>query len=344
MPSNHIGSWQGNGTLNIGSWQGAGVVAPVAPFIITHPSDQNVLEGTLVTFTVVAGGTAPLSYQWYRNGILQIGETGTSYSFIAALTDDGDTVFCRVTNIAGTVDSNTATLGVFEATEIDDLEYYTREQPTKSEELVNRVVVTTQPLIAATATEELFKNSDEFTLNPSETRDFRFYYTKQPALETGATTSLFDTSGGTLNVDTETYYPWGVELTITNTDAVVSGSAKVLVEGFPLEVSGEETVIDEALPEIQQYGLQEYVYPNNHLIQSVDMAERVAEKLLAGYKVIRKDTSLVWRGNPALELGDNIMVPEYKRDAIEIMGTFKIIKNQIEYDGALKERTDARKV
>lgn len=341
MPSNHIGAWQGNGVLNVGSWQGLATVSP--PLFITDPLSQTIEAGQSVIFTVSASGTAPITYQWYRNAILQIGETSTTYTFVTALSNDGDTIYCIATNITGSVTSATANLDVYEVIPLTSLDYYTREQPTKSEELVNRVVVTTQPLIAAISTEELFKMSDTFTLNDTETRDFIFYYKKIPALETGAVTTFVDASGGAFTITTETYYPWGVELTITNSSGV-TGSAKIQVDGYPIEVSGEESIIEEATPEIKSYGLQEYTYPKNHLIQSDALAGLIASNLLTSYKTIRKDTSVVWRGNPALELGDTIEVPEYKRGATEVLGNFKIIKNQISYDGTLRETTNGRKV
>ncbi len=170
MPSNHIGSWQGNIALNVGPWQGIGAGEP--PLVITDPLSQTIEVGETVYFSVSATGTAPLNYQWYKNGILQIGETSTTYSFVTTLSNDGDTVYCNVTNLIDSVDSGTASLSVYEVIPLTGLDYYTREQPTKSEELVNRVVVTTQPLIVATATEELFKMSDVFTFNDTETRDF----------------------------------------------------------------------------------------------------------------------------------------------------------------------------
>ena len=341
MPSNHIGSWQGNGTLNVGAWQGGG--AGTVPLFITDPLSQTIEAGETVYFSVSATGTAPITYQWYRNGILQAGETSTTYSYVTALSNDGDTVYCKATNLIGIVDSGIATLDVYEVIPLTSLDYYTREQPTKSEELVNRVVVTTQPLVVASATEELFQMSEGFTLNDTETRDFIFYYKKIPALETGAVTTFTDTSGGAFTITTETYYPWGVELTITNNSGV-AGGAKIQIDGYPIEISGEESIIEEATPEIKSYGLQEYIYPKNHLIQSGVLAGLIASNLLTSYKTIRKDTSLVWRGNPALELGDTIEVPEYKRGATEVLGEFKIIKNQISYDGTLRETTDARKV
>ena len=41
--------------------------AAVAPTITTQPANQTVTAGQTATFTVVAAGTAPLSYQWRKN-------------------------------------------------------------------------------------------------------------------------------------------------------------------------------------------------------------------------------------------------------------------------------------
>jgi pectate lyase len=43
------------------------VTTPTAPSIVTQPQDQTVLPGQTATFTVSAGGSAPLGYQWYFN-------------------------------------------------------------------------------------------------------------------------------------------------------------------------------------------------------------------------------------------------------------------------------------
>ena len=38
----------------------------VAPYVLTQPANQTVIAGTTATFTVAAGGTPPLSFQWYQ--------------------------------------------------------------------------------------------------------------------------------------------------------------------------------------------------------------------------------------------------------------------------------------
>ena len=87
--------------------------ASQAPTITTHPANQTVGVGQPATFTVAASGTAPLSYQWQRNGVDIAGATSSSYTLASAQTADSGARFrARVTNAAGSATSNEATLTV----------------------------------------------------------------------------------------------------------------------------------------------------------------------------------------------------------------------------------------
>jgi len=87
--------------------------APVAPTIATQPVNQTVTAGQTATFNVVATGTAPLSYQWQKNGANIAGATATSYTTpVTSATDSGSTFRVIVSNTAGTVTSSVATLTV----------------------------------------------------------------------------------------------------------------------------------------------------------------------------------------------------------------------------------------
>ena len=93
----------------------AGASTPVAPSITSGPSDQSVTSGQTATFAVTADGTAPLTYQWQKNGVDIAGATGASYTTPATtLADNGALFRCRVTNGAGSVTSSSATLTVTE--------------------------------------------------------------------------------------------------------------------------------------------------------------------------------------------------------------------------------------
>jgi len=87
--------------------------AAVAPTITTPPANQTVTAGQTATFTVVAGGTSPLSYQWQKSGVNIAGATSASYTTqVTTTTDSGSTFRVVVTNTAGTVTSAAATLTV----------------------------------------------------------------------------------------------------------------------------------------------------------------------------------------------------------------------------------------
>jgi len=87
--------------------------APVAPTITTQPANQTITAGQTATFSVVATGTAPLTYQWQKNGSAVSGATATSYtSPVATTADSGELFRVVVTNSAGNVTSNSATLTV----------------------------------------------------------------------------------------------------------------------------------------------------------------------------------------------------------------------------------------
>ncbi|MGB6834124.1 MAG: immunoglobulin domain-containing protein, partial [Candidatus Acidiferrum sp.] len=87
--------------------------AAVAPTIITQPVNQTVTAGQTATFSVVATGTAPLSYQWSKNGANITGATSATYTTPATTsTDDGSTFQVVVSNGTGSTPSNIVTLTV----------------------------------------------------------------------------------------------------------------------------------------------------------------------------------------------------------------------------------------
>jgi hypothetical protein len=87
--------------------------AATAPTIATQPSNVAVAIGNTGTFTVTASGTAPLTYQWQKNGTAIMGATSASYITPAVqVTDDGAMFAVVVTNSAGSATSNSARLSV----------------------------------------------------------------------------------------------------------------------------------------------------------------------------------------------------------------------------------------
>ncbi len=96
------------GYSNPGSVNGTG-----APYIIAQPVNQTVTAGQTATFSVTAAGTAPLAYQWQKNGADISGATGASYTIpVTTTSDSGEQFRVVVSNSGGSVTSMPATLTV----------------------------------------------------------------------------------------------------------------------------------------------------------------------------------------------------------------------------------------
>ncbi len=107
--SNSVGSaTSSSAKLNVAAAGG-----PVAPSITVQPADQSINAGQTATYSVTATGTAPLSYQWQKNGAAIAGATSASYTTPAETTaDNGATFAVAVSNSAGSVMSRAAHLAV----------------------------------------------------------------------------------------------------------------------------------------------------------------------------------------------------------------------------------------
>jgi len=76
------------------------------PFITTQPVSQTVSVGGNATFSVAATGTAPLSYQWTKNGVNIIGATSATYSINNVQLTDAGLYGVVVSNASGSEHSS----------------------------------------------------------------------------------------------------------------------------------------------------------------------------------------------------------------------------------------------
>ncbi|RFC52054.1 MAG: Alpha-tubulin suppressor/Alpha-tubulin suppressor/Alpha-tubulin suppressor [Verrucomicrobia bacterium] len=83
-----------------------------APAIITQPVSQYVFIGANVTLTVVASGSQIPTYQWKKDTVDIPGATGAGYHIASVQPSDTGSYTVAVTNPAGTVTSDAATLTV----------------------------------------------------------------------------------------------------------------------------------------------------------------------------------------------------------------------------------------
>jgi pectate lyase len=85
---------------------------PVAPVFNSQPASLVVLAGSTVSFTVVAAGTAPISYQWNKNSAPIPGATSSTLNLPNVQTADDGSYTVTASNSVGSVTSNPAQLTV----------------------------------------------------------------------------------------------------------------------------------------------------------------------------------------------------------------------------------------
>ena len=86
--------------------------APIAPVITAQPQPVTVSAGQTAQFSVTATGTAPLAYQWQRNGVNIAGATAENCSVVNAQSANAGSYRVIISNAAGSVTSTAATLTV----------------------------------------------------------------------------------------------------------------------------------------------------------------------------------------------------------------------------------------
>lgn len=85
------------------------------PSIITQFPSASVCTGESFGFSVAASGSAPLVYQWRKDGIDIPGQTSATLTFLVIAATDAGTYSCRISNGCGSITSSNAVLTVLTA-------------------------------------------------------------------------------------------------------------------------------------------------------------------------------------------------------------------------------------
>jgi len=91
---------------------GYNTCATLSPSIVTQPTNVAVLSGASATFSVVATGTLPVSYQWRFNGGNISGATVNSYAVASVQPANAGSYSVLITNAYGSILSGDAVLTV----------------------------------------------------------------------------------------------------------------------------------------------------------------------------------------------------------------------------------------
>jgi hypothetical protein len=106
------GTYSTGGTIRFDMVTVSGTAIPTAtpPVISSQPASQMVNQGAAATFSVLAAGTAPLSYQWRFNASVLPGATASAYTRSNVQPADIGSYSVVVSNSAGTAISSNALL------------------------------------------------------------------------------------------------------------------------------------------------------------------------------------------------------------------------------------------
>ncbi|MBP8257441.1 MAG: matrixin family metalloprotease, partial [Opitutaceae bacterium] len=90
----------------------AGNSAGLAPSIVSVNGDQAAVAGSSTTFSVVAKGTGPFTYQWKKDGLILAGEVGPSLVLEPVNSGDAGTYTVMISNALGSVSTLVGQLSV----------------------------------------------------------------------------------------------------------------------------------------------------------------------------------------------------------------------------------------
>jgi hypothetical protein len=174
----------------------------VAPVITQQPANASVNAGQTAAFTVVATGTAPLAYQWTKNGSAIAGATSATYTTPATASgDDGATFVVTVTNAAGTAVSSAATLTVVPVN--------VPVAPTIKQQPISQSVDAGQ--------------SASFAVVAAGTAPLNYQWTKNGSAIAGATSATYTTPPAVADDDGAVF-----KVTVTNATGAATSNAAML--------------------------------------------------------------------------------------------------------------------
>jgi hypothetical protein len=86
----------------------------IPPSIVTPPASSTIFAFESATLSVVADGSPPFTYQWFKNASLVGGATNASLTLMNATTNDAGSYFVRVSNSRGATNSAAAVITVID--------------------------------------------------------------------------------------------------------------------------------------------------------------------------------------------------------------------------------------
>jgi hypothetical protein len=201
--------------------------------------------------------------------------------------------------------------------------------------LINTIKVNYSPFILG-GLEEQYKttaNSPDTIAADGETT-LRFNFKNKSCVDH----VLVFTPPAGVTVVNEDYYSDRALITFDNTNlAPINLTVEIQAKSYEANLSREFILTD--VDSELNYGKSEFTYPDNDLIQSLDLADTIGEYLLGSYKDPFRDVTLQLSnaGNPAISLTDKIEVIDRYTEK-----RYNVVSKNTTYNGGLSMVLKAR--
>jgi hypothetical protein len=232
-----------------GNTGGGGSTPATAPIFTTHPAAQSAVEGTSVTFTAAAAGTAPITYQWRKDGAPIAGATATTLTFVTKVTDSG-AYTVAATNSAGTTVSNAATLTISAIVVPPTI----TSQPTSQTGGYGKMVTLTAGVGGTAGAYQWKKDGIAIAGATNATLTL----SNLQAIDTGHYTVTITNSAGTITSDDTVVaaLPTNAQVMNLSTRALVGTGENVLVTGFVVTGTDPKPIMVRAIgPTLGVFGV-----------------------------------------------------------------------------------------
>ena len=173
--------------------------------------------------------------------------------------------------------------------EITPDDYFRKDNPVKWSEIANYVEVETQPF-RPDVVEEVYRSNEPVSISAGQSKTITAYYNHTPCIEAVAT---LENAVSGAEITQATYYAWGANITVYSAN---TGTFELVIDAKPLKVLNKEKATAQDEESILDNGMLKYTFPANLLVQTREVAQKIADTLLAYFKNPRRDVEVEWRG------------------------------------------------
>jgi hypothetical protein len=223
---------------------------------------------------------------------------------------------------------------------LDESIYFDLKTDPATDEIFNHIRVPSIALLKDTVLKEVFNSSDSYIVGSSGNIIIDLEWNDKPIVISSAIITLTVVSG---NPTIDYYYVYACNGKI-QVSGNIGSKFTILVEAKTYINNGISFSISQNDASILEYGQISYEFDENHLIQSDLIAQRVADNLINSYSGIRNDAEIEYPGNIMLELGDPVLLTEYKDNSLDVQNYFYIVRQSLQYTGSLDVNASLRRI